>query len=89
MSNVWDELKLAFSDEALKTMENSLIPADVVRETIWRSEQNGDGFENDAGEVLCRMAGAYLTCWVRYKREDEAFLVLHVYAHRMHIREEE
>lgn len=89
MSNVWDELKLAFSDEAIETMENSLIPADVVREIIWRSEQNGDGFENEAGEVLCRMAGAYLTYWVCYKREGESFLVLHVYAHRMHIREEE
>ena len=74
---------------AREKMERLLIPLSDVRETIWRSEEAGEGFQNEAGEVVCRMVGSYLTCWVRYTRDGEIFRVSDVYAHRMHIREDE
>ena len=59
-----------------------------MKEAVWRSEETGEGFENEAGEVVCRVVGSYLTCWVRYRREGEVFKIFDVYSHRMHIRED-
>ncbi len=84
----WDTLKVETAPAALKKMERLLIPLSDVKETIWRNEESGEGFQNDAGEVVCRTVGNYLTCWVRYTREGETYRVSDVYAHRMHIRED-
>ena len=84
-----DSLTLFIEPEAMQAMERKLIPAGDVREAILLCEEAGDGFENEAGEILCRMAGPILTCWVRYRPEADGYRVLEVYNHRMHIREEE
>jgi len=70
-------------------MERLLIPLRDVKKTIYINEETGEGFENQFGEVLCRMVGDYITCWVKYQKEDEIYHLREVYAHRMHIREDE
>lgn len=85
----WESISLTIEPSALEKMERRLVPEIDVKETIWRSEKAKDGFENEAGDVLCRLPGKILTCWVKYRRESDSFRVLDVYVHRMHIREEE
>ncbi|MBR3397412.1 MAG: NAD(P)-binding protein [Lachnospiraceae bacterium] len=85
----WDSIKLSIPEEVIREMERLLVPAGEVRETIWLNEEAQEGFENADGEILCRMAGRYITCWVRYKKEADVYHIKEVYTHRMHIREEE
>lgn len=84
----WDALRTEVDPAAQEKMERALIPLSDVKEAVWRSEETGEGFENEAGEVVCRVVGSYLTCWVRYRREGESFQIFDVYSHRMHIRED-
>lgn len=89
--NPWDGLKVSVTKEARDRMERFLIPLSDVRETIWRSEAAGEGFVNAEGEILCRLAGPAVTCWVRYKKaegKEDEILVTDVYSHRMRAREE-
>ena len=86
--NPWDALEVALPPEVQEKMERRLIPLSDVKETIWRNEEAGEGFVNEAGDVVCRMAGPYLTCWVSYRRDGAIFRIADVYAHRMHIRED-
>lgn len=85
----WDSLKVKVVKETKTTMERTLIPLRDVKKTIWINEMAGEGFENAAGEVICRLVGDYLTCWVKYKKEGDCYQVLEVYSHRMHIREDQ
>ncbi|SHJ26079.1 pyridine nucleotide-disulfide oxidoreductase/dicluster-binding protein [Parasporobacterium paucivorans] len=85
----WDDLQIEIPADVLVDMERALIPAGDVKKTIWLNEKNCEGYENEVGEVVCRMVGEYLTCWVRYKKENEIYYIQEVYSHRMHIREDE
>ncbi len=85
----WEDLPLEIPEEVQKDMERLLIPLRDVKQTIWQNEEALEGFENEQGEILCRLPGEYITCWVKYRQEGETFRVREVYAHRMSIREEE
>ena len=85
----WDALSVEVPETVQSEMERLLIPLRDVKKTIYINEEAGEGFENQFGEVLCRMVGDYLTCWVKYQKEDEIYHLREVYAHRMHIREDE
>ena len=85
----WENLCLEVPEEVKKDMERLLIPLRDVQKTIWQNEEAQEGFENEQGEILCRLPGEYITCWVKYRPEGEVYQVREVYSHRMSIREEE
>lgn len=85
----WEDLKLSIPEEVQTEMDRTLIPARDVRKTIWLNEEAKEGFENEDGEIICRMVGEYLTCWVKYKQEGDTYFIREVYSHRMHIREDQ
>ena len=82
-------MKVEVPDEVMSDMERLLIPLGDVKKTIWINEDACEGFENQFGEILCRMVTDYITCWVKYRKNEDVYQVLEVYAHRMFIREEE
>jgi len=85
----WEALTVSVSPQVESRMERLLIPIEDVKKTIWINEEEKEGFENQFGEVLCRMVGEYITCWVKFKKDGDVYQLLEVYAHRMFIREEE
>lgn len=85
----WDAMKVEVPDEVVSDMERLLIPLGDVKKTIWINEDACEGFENQFGEILCRMVTDYITCWVKYRKNGDIYQVMEVYAHRMFIREEE
>lgn len=85
----WEALILHIPEEIYTDMERLLIPEREVQKTIWLNEEAGEGFENGNGEIVCRMVSSYITCWVKYKKESDAYYIREVYSHRMHIREDE
>ena len=87
--NPWDSLQVDVPQDVEAEMERLLIPLGDVKKTIFVNEESCEGFENQFGEVLCRMVGDYITCWVKYRKEEDTYHLLEVYAHRMHIREDE
>jgi hypothetical protein len=85
--NEWSGVKLVISPELQKRMDDELISADDVRETIWKAERDGSGFERDRRFLACLVTDM-LTYWVEYEPEADGFAVRDVYAHRMKFRQE-
>lgn len=85
----WDALAVEVPQQVESDMERLLIPLGDVKRTIYVNEEAGEGFENQFGDVLCRMVCDYITCWVKYRKEADQYHLLEVYAHRMQIREDE
>lgn len=88
VKETWDELKLEIPAEVQRDMEQNLISEREVKKTIKVNEDEQAGFENELGEVICRMVTSYLTIWVKYRKEADLYVLQEVYCHRMHIRED-
>ena len=83
----WDGVKLVIPPEVQATMDDELISAGDVRETIFKAERDGSGFVS-GGRVLACLVTDMLTYWVEYEPEGDGFAVRDVYAHRMKFRQE-
>lgn len=83
----WSGVFLYISPEVQSVMDDSLISADDVRETIWKAERDNTGFEFSGRYLACLVTGM-LTYWVEYTPEGDGFKVLNVYSHRMKFRQE-
>ena len=90
--NPWDELRVDYSPDVLLGMELSLIPMGDVLETVWYSENGGDGFDDGNGDVLTWRVFGHIVVWVEYRRETDEkgvlFRLNDVYSHRMKVRKE-
>lgn len=83
----WSGVSLRISPEVQAQMDDRLISADDVRETIWNAERDGTGFALGSRVLACLMTGL-LTYWVEYEPEDGGFRILDAYTHRMKFRQE-
>lgn len=83
----WDGVKLIISPEIQAAMDDELISADDVRETIWKAERDGSGFAS-GGRFLACLVTDMLTYWVEYEPDGDGFAVRDVYSHRMKFRQE-
>jgi hypothetical protein len=75
-------------------MEKFLISLDDVKEVIWISEENGDGFQNVDGQILCSIRKKAVTYWVLYRKGSvndgkQSCFVDDAYCHRMQQREDQ
>ena len=80
-------MKLVIPPEVQALMDDELIGADDVRETIWKAERDGSGFMS-GGRFLACLVTDMLTYWVEYEPEGDGFAVRDVYTHRMKFRQE-
>lgn len=89
--NEWDGLDLVISDDVQQEMDQKLISASDVRETIWAAERSGDVFCDAGTDVrLASMIKPVLTYWVEYRQTaPNTYEVLSAYYHRMRIEREE
>ena len=86
----WDDVKITVDEQIRTRMENKMIDDGDVRETIWKAEQSGVGFYDDASNsYLAFLVRKALTYWVEYRKIDDGFEILDTYCHRMHFREED
>ena len=83
----WSGVKLVIPPDIQSRMDDELISADDVRETIWKAERDGTGFERE-GRYLACLVTDMLTYWVEYEPEGDGFAVRDVYSHRMKFRQE-
>ncbi|MBR6312967.1 MAG: NAD(P)-binding protein [Oscillospiraceae bacterium] len=83
----WSGVKLFIPPDIQSRMDDELISADDVRETIWKAERDGTGFERE-GRYLACLVTDMLTYWVEYEPEGDGFAVRDVYSHRMKFRQE-
>lgn len=81
---------LYFSPELAAQMDKDLLLEDDIRQTVEHCERSGrkvlDGVD---GSFTGHLRLGVITCWVRYRPENEGFRVLKAYSHRMQIVEEE
>ena len=80
-------MKLIVIDMQKALMDDELISADDVRETIFKAERDGSGFIS-GGRFLACLVTDMLTYWVEYEPEGGGFAVRDVYSHRMKFRQE-
>lgn len=66
----WDDIAVSVSDNVRLRMENKMIDDADVRETVWKSEQSGEGFvDPDTGSYLGYLVRNALTYWVEYRKK--------------------
>jgi len=86
----WDKVVINVPEDVRLNMEDKMITDGNVRETVWNSEESGEGFYSpDTETYLGCLVKPVLTYWVEYKKNGDAFDVVNVYCHRMHFRENE
>jgi len=82
-------IKLIFNEQITKLMEERLILIEDVQQVIDHAEGTGRKFINpDNGNYLANFRPARVTYWVEYQPQEDGFVVLNAYSHRMEIVEE-
>lgn len=84
----WERLPVSVDTEAVKKLEEQLIPIEDVQKAVWECKESGGGFENGEGDILCSTDCGYITLWVTYREDYEMIRVTDVWSHRMKIRRE-
>ncbi len=84
----WDALRLDFSPEARRNMEDKLITDRDAAEAIFEAERRSDFFTDESGLRTACLVREVLTYWVDYRPAGEnGFRVESAYCHRMRIDE--
>ena len=89
-SHAWDSLEIINGPEVQKEMDEKLISASDLKETIWTAEKSGDRFYDETEDAYtASMVKPVLTYWAKYKKKAPGtFEILEAYYHRMHFIEE-
>ncbi|MDR3542187.1 MAG: heterodisulfide reductase-related iron-sulfur binding cluster [Desulfosporosinus sp.] len=82
-------IKLQLNEEILEIMEERRILIEDIQQVIEMAERTGRKFINpDNGHSLAHFRPVKVTYWVEYQAQEQSFVVLNVYSHRMEIMEE-
>ena len=82
-------INLQLNERVLEIMEERRILIEDIQQVIERAERTGRKFINpDNGHSLANFRPVKVTYWVEYQPQEQAFVVLNVYSHRMEIVEE-
>ncbi|SPF55537.1 Cysteine-rich domain protein [Candidatus Desulfosporosinus infrequens] len=82
-------ISLLLNEEILEIMEERRILIEDIQKVIEQAERTGRKFINpDNGHSLANFRPVKVTYWVEYQAQEQSFVVLNVYSHRMEIVEE-
>ncbi|HBW35938.1 MAG: amine oxidase [Peptococcaceae bacterium BRH_c23] len=82
-------IKIICNEQIRNIMEERLILIEDVQQVIEHAERTGRKFINpDNGNYLAYFRPARVTYWVEYQPQEDGFVVLNAYSHRMEIVEE-
>lgn len=82
-------INLLLNEKVLEIMEERRILIEDIQRVIELAERTGRKFINpDNGHSLANFRPVKVTYWVEYQAQEQGFLVLNVYSHRMEIVEE-
>lgn len=82
-------IKLFYSEETRKRLEDRLILNEDIQQVIEAAERTGRKFVNpDNQHNLAHFRPARVTYWVEYRAEGEGFRVHNAYSHRMEVLED-
>ncbi|AFQ43189.1 pyridine nucleotide-disulfide oxidoreductase/dicluster-binding protein [Desulfosporosinus meridiei] len=83
------QIKLQLDERVLGIMEERRILIEDIQRVIELAEGTGRKFVNpDNGHSLAYFRPVKVTYWVEYQEQEQGFVVLNVYSHRMEIVEE-
>lgn len=88
---VYRTINLLLNEKVLEIMEDRRILIEDIQRVIERAERTGRKFINpDNGHSLAQFRPVKVTYWVEYQtqEQEQGFVVLNVYSHRMEIVEE-
>jgi len=95
LKNIWKEpvagmmpekTKLIISDELTEKLNKLLILEDNIRATVEHSESTGNkAYDPQKDYYIGHLKQGYMTYWVMYKKEGEAYRIINAYCHRMTI----
>lgn len=84
------EFDVVCNDEINKKMRSLHLVEEDLKEVISRANiLNRRIYNEETGEYTCYSKLNYITCWVRYKLQDDKYYITNVYTHRMDIKLEE
>ncbi len=78
-------LRLLFAPELTARMDKDLLLEEDVRRVVEHCESTGEKLLHSDGGFSGRLRLGVVTCWVRYRPEDDGFRIIQVYSHRMSI----
>ncbi|TGE37607.1 FAD-binding protein [Desulfosporosinus fructosivorans] len=82
-------INLLLNERVLGIMEDRRILIEDIQQVIEFAERSGRKFINpDNGHSLAHFRPVKVTYWVEYQAQEQGFVVLNVYSHRMEIVEE-
>lgn len=82
-------INLLLNERVLEVMGNRRILIEDIQQVIEQAERTGRKFINpDNGHSLANYRPLRVTYWVEYQPQEQGFVVLNVYSHRMEIVEE-
>ena len=82
-------VNLKLNERVLEIMEDRRILIEDIQQVIELAERTGRKFINpDNGHSLAYFRPVKVTYWVEYQPQEQGFVVLNVYSHRMEIVEE-
>jgi NADPH-dependent glutamate synthase beta subunit-like oxidoreductase len=86
---VYRTIELLLNERTLEIMEERRILIEDIQKVIEFAERTGRKFINpDNGHSLAHFRPVRVTYWVEYQAQEQGFMVLNVYSHRMEIVEE-
>ena len=84
-----EQFKLIIPDDVKQKIEDRYILWEDIQAVLKNAEENNERFCNpETGEYLARLRRDNVTFWVKYEKEENAFILKSVYSHRMEIVEE-
>ena len=82
-------INLLLNEKVLEVMEDRRILIEDIQQVIELAERTGQKFVNpDTGHNLAHFRPFKVTFWVEYQSQEQGFVVLNVYSHRMEILED-
>ena len=86
---VYRTINLLLDERVLEIMEDRRILIEDIQQVIELAERTGRKFINpDNGHSLAHFRPVKVTYWVEYQPQEQGFVVLNVYSHRMEVVEE-
>ena len=79
------KMRLVISDELTRKMDRALILDSDIMAVISRCRETGSFLMDEDGVFIGHLKTGIVTYWVFWKEEDDAYIILNAYNHRMSI----
>ncbi len=81
------DFEIVLHDKLREKMDSlKLVDDDICRVIETSNNFNRRTFDKENDEYICYAKLNYITCWVRYKKEENVYHIKNVYTHRMNIK---